>query len=177
MICNGKALSNDQHLIATIPKVILSHRNSRHRSILHDFRFLFNYINQNAEQPVSLLYNIGILIIDAEHIVFKRIKLARYFSYCNSTFSHFFMRHHFHRISIKSIMQFTEINIFTYEKCWTAYQLDSGSTFSNMLLNFPFLWANNNSVKETIGLPNPVLNLLESFRNSFFREGNTLIIA
>ena len=177
MICNGRNLSNDQHLIATIPGVILGHRNVKHRSIIQDFRYLFNYVNQNAEQPASLLYNIGIVIIDSEHVVFKRLKLARYFGYCKSTFSHFFMRHHFHRIKMNDIQPYIDIKIFTDERCWTPSKLSPDSTFSNILLNFPFLWANSESVKQTIAQPNPVLNLLQSFRNSFFREGNTLILA
>lgn len=176
MFCNGKTLSNDQHLIATIPNVILGHRNTRNRSIIHDFRYLFNYINQNAEQPASLLFNIGIVIIDSEHVVFKRMKLARYFGYCKSTFSHFIMRHHFHRIKMNDIKEYIDINIFSNEKYWTPYQINPSSTFSNMLLNFPFLWANNDSIKETIGQSNPVFNLLQTFRSSFFREGSTLIL-
>lgn len=177
MFCNGKNLSNDQHLIATIPGVILGHRNSKHRSIIHDFRYLFNYVNQNAEQPASLLYNIGIVIIDSEHVVIKRLKLARYFGYCKSAFSHFFMRHHFTRISIKDIQSLIDIKIFTDHKCWTPYRLNHESTFSNMLLNFPFLWANSDSIKEAIAQPNPVFNLLQSFSTSIFQEGNRLILA
>ena len=159
------SLSNDQKLLSSISTYILGHRNQKNRSIISDFRYLFNLINENAENPASLLFSIGIVIIDAQHILFRRINLIRYLNYSKSVFSHFLKRHHFNRICIKDIeTDSINIQIFIQDRYWTAYKLNDSSVFNLLLLSVPFLWANNESIKKAIGVESPILSLLNLFR-------------
>ncbi|OHT12161.1 hypothetical protein TRFO_18154 [Tritrichomonas foetus] len=159
-----KYLSNDQILLSTISGVMLSHRNPRKRSIMRDFKYLFHYINENAEQPVSLLFHIGIVIVDAEHILIRRYQLSRYINYPRSSFSHFLTRHRIIKSSIDDIETTINIQKLKNDKFWTAYKITEDSTFNLLLLNYPFLWASRETIQKTIGLANPIISLLQSFQ-------------
>lgn len=170
------SLSNDQILISRLSSVISSHSSPRIKNLTDDFSFLLEYIYDHAENPVTLLYNIGIIIINQEYLIIKRNSLSRFLKYGKSTFSNFYQKNLFSRTDFESLSQYINISKLAKERHWLPYRIHTKSIFSDKLFHYHSFWANNDLIGKSLGGPSSISALLHSFCPSIADDMTELVV-